>query len=139
MLWLEEHHPEAVPADRYTLTSTNSIFDPNCLSQSGNSASISSWTVTSVSTPSTAKLVTPASSASNMSLSGSSASCLSQTPPSVTTLLTAKSVSPASSAGSVSQSGSSAAGSSRACPSVTTPSSAKSSSSSDGTDKSILS
>ena len=157
MLWLEEHHIEAVPADRYTLTSTDSItgvaslshvdnalrtpqtFDPVCCSQSGNNASSSSQALPDVSTPLTAKSATPASSASNVTPSGSSASRSSRTLPGVTTSLTAKSVTPASSASSVSHSESSAAGSSRTHPSVTTPSSAKSASSGDGTDESILS
>ena len=72
MLWLEEHQPEAVPADRYTLTFTDSIagvaglshvdnafgtpqtFDPICHLQSENNASSSSQALPGASTPLTA-------------------------------------------------------------------------------------
>ena len=93
MLWLEENHSEAIPADRYTLTSPDTgttkhsvsapldtigdvpqTSDDNCCSESGSSASCSNWYRPSVSTSLSAKTATPASLVSSVSGSRSSLS-----------------------------------------------------------------
>ena len=134
VLWLEEHHPEDVPADRYTLTSTNEqqpLYRVEAAPLVQNN-----HTDPSMITPSSAKSATPTSSASSVSQSGGSAASSSHN---LTTPLLAKSATPTSSASSVSQSGGSASSSSHSHLNLITPLLAKSATSSDSASRSIVS